>query len=212
MSTHDTLLNVARKEIGYYAPDDQEVGSKYARWYVNEISPSDTWLLGPSTQIWWCCLFTSWCLERSGTPCPGFPSYNTDIALRGAHVVPYAETMPGDLVIFDWNRDGATDHIGIVEKIGDYQLITIEGNYNNSVARVDRTNSTNYIAAVVRPDYDEEAPHVVTGIWDRTTVSAMQRWLRDLEYYDGEIDGVFDVGYSMTVAAMQRYLVNEDYL
>lgn len=212
MSNPETLLNVARAEIGYYAPEDPEAGSKYARWYVNAVSPSDTWLLGPSTQIWWCCMFASYCLSKARVVCPGFPSYNTDIALKSAHTVPYAQTMPGDLVIFDWNRDGATDHIGIVEKVGDYQLITIEGNYSNSVARMDRTNSTNYIAAVVRPDYDDEEPHVVTGIWDRPTVSAMQRWLRDLDCYDGEIDGVFDVGYSLTIAAMQRYLVSEDYL
>ena len=212
MSTVEGLLNVARNEIGYYAPSDPEIGSKYARWYVNSVSPPDTWLLGPSTQIWWCCMFASWCLAMSGTPCAGFPSYNTDLALKSAHVVPYAQIRPGDFVIFDWNRDGATDHIGIAEKVGDYQLITIEGNYNNSVARVDRTNSTNYIAAVVRPNYDEDEPHVVTGIWDKPTVSALQRWLRDEDYYNGEIDGTFDSGYSLTIAAIQRYLVDADYL
>ena len=40
--------------------------------------------------------------------------------------------QPGDLVLFDWDRDGTADHIGIVERVNaDGSIGTIEGNTEN---------------------------------------------------------------------------------
>ena len=104
------VIDIAVQEIGYFAPSDPEPGSKYARWYAGEVEPGETWLLGPSWEIAWCCLFVSWCFAKAGVVTRGFPTYNTDIALSALpKTVPYAQIMPGDLVIWDWNSDGATD-------------------------------------------------------------------------------------------------------
>lgn len=42
---------------------------------------------------------------------------------------------PGDAVLFDWQRDGTSDHIGIVEKVENGKVYVIEGNSSNSVKR-----------------------------------------------------------------------------
>lgn len=43
---------------------------------------------------------------------------------------------PGDIIFFDWNdengQDGLTDHVGIVEKVENGFVYTIEGNSGDS--------------------------------------------------------------------------------
>ena len=43
--------------------------------------------------------------------------------------------MPGDLVFFDWEQDGLTDHVGLVYGVDekDNYLLTIEGNHSRTV-------------------------------------------------------------------------------
>lgn len=158
MATVNDVLNIARGEIGYSAYDDPEQGSKYGRWLANKWGQA--WLAGPSTSNWWCCMYVSWVLDQAGQPCVGFPSYNTDLVLSDRPPrVNAKDARPGDIIIWNWDGDGATDHIGIVEhhEPGAYgTLITIEGNYRNSVARVDRSGTWSLVSAVIRPQYDGE--------------------------------------------------------
>lgn len=57
---------------------------------------------------------------------------------------------PGDAVLFDWQRDGTSDHIGIVEKVENGKVYVIEGNSSNSVKRnVYPLNSTKIDGYVV---------------------------------------------------------------
>ena len=165
MATAEHVLNIARSQVGYYAPDDPEAGSKYGRWLAAKTGES--WLAGPSVEIWWCCMYVSWCLDMAGQACRGFPSYNTDIVL-GANPpkVPIEDMRPGDIVIWDWDGNSATDHIGFVESYVNGKLTTIEGNYRNSVARVDRTSTRHLISAVIRPPYGEESEQATE--WDIT--------------------------------------------
>ena len=42
---------------------------------------------------------------------------------------------PGDLIFFDWDGDGVSEHVGIVERAEGGVVYTIEGNSSDSVAR-----------------------------------------------------------------------------
>ena len=42
---------------------------------------------------------------------------------------------PGDAILFDWEGDGTSDHIGIVEAVKNGKVYTIEGNSSDSVKR-----------------------------------------------------------------------------
>lgn len=35
---------------------------------------------------------------------------------------------PGDIIFFDWESDGTSDHVGFVESVADGKVNTIEGN------------------------------------------------------------------------------------
>ena len=42
---------------------------------------------------------------------------------------------PGDIIFFDWEQDGITDHVGIVESSDGSIVHTIEGNSGDAVRR-----------------------------------------------------------------------------
>lgn len=41
----------------------------------------------------------------------------------------------GDIIFFDWESDGTSDHVGIVEKCENEKVYTIEGNSNDDMCR-----------------------------------------------------------------------------
>lgn len=157
--TAQAVIEAALSQVGYYAPADPEPGSKYGRWMADLTG--EEWLRGPSDSVWWCCMFVSWCLDQGGAVCPGFPSYNTDTSLgtgaRGHAVDPWS-VQYGDIVIFDWNWDGATDHIGfaIGGCDGNGSFPTVEGNIGNAVCLCQRDMGN--VAYVIRPPYGGYAP------------------------------------------------------
>lgn len=153
MGRASDVINAAYGELGYYAPNDPERGSKYGRWLA-EVTGED-WLAGPSTEIWWCCMFASWCLDQGGVVMDGFPTQNTDLALNGGarkYAVDIYDVRYGDIVIFNWDWDNATDHIGFAT--GEFDgngFTTIEGNIGNAVC--EKYRQMGNVAYVLRPPY-----------------------------------------------------------
>ncbi len=164
--TAESVINAAYGELGYYAPDDPEPGSKYGRWMA-EITGED-WLAGPSSEIWWCCMFASWCLDQGGVVMDGFPTQNTDLALNGGAInysIDIYDVQYGDIVIFNWNWDDATDHIGFATGSFDGTgFPTIEGNLSNAVKEQYRQMGN--VAYVLRPPYgaSSEQPSYNPGV------------------------------------------------
>lgn len=189
MSKIDDILNHAAYRIGYYAPDDPEPGSEAGRYCANKMN--QPWLAGPSDQIYWCMCFVSMCFDMAGEidAIGGF-SFNTDVTKHRMNQVSIEDAQRGDVVLFDWDSDGITDHVGIVEAyIGDGWLQTIEGNTSGSNAGsqsagngVWRRQRSWGIDCVLRPNWsDEESDNSSEGTnamndawWGRATTYALQ--------------------------------------
>lgn len=62
----------------------------------------------------------------------------------------------GDIIVFDWQQDGAQDHIGFVEKVEGNVVTTIEGNYTDAVKRRIVMWDNHQIAGYARPKYAAE--------------------------------------------------------
>lgn len=153
--TAEAVIDAAYSQLGY-APMEQDPlpGSKFGRWLA-ELWGED-WLAGPSNEIWWCELYVSWCLDQGGVWMDGSPTYNTNLAYNNGgwqYEVNKYDVQYADIVQFDWNWDGITDHVGFsVDSYDGYGFPTIEGNVdNNRVAEKYRT--MDYVAHVLRPDY-----------------------------------------------------------
>lgn len=154
MGRASDVINVAYGELGYYAPDDPEPGSRYGRWLADLTG--ENWLRGPSWEIYWCCCFASYCLSKGGVKMDGFPTQNTDLALNGGarkYAIDKYKVQYGDIVIFNWDWDNKTDHIGFATSEFDGSgFSTIEGNVGNAVKECYRQMGN--VAYVLRPPYE----------------------------------------------------------
>lgn len=106
-------------------------GETYWRWY------------GFNSRVEWCACFVSWCGDKSNLidsgAMPKFSSCSEGAAWfkkngswRDSSYMP----VSGDIIFFDWDGNGTTEHVGIIEKTENGRIYTIEGNNNNSVRRV----------------------------------------------------------------------------
>jgi len=60
----------------------------------------------------------------------------------------------GDIIFFDWEVDGTSDHVGIVEKCENGIVYTIEGNSNEDTCRQKQYDiNSNVICGYGIPNY-----------------------------------------------------------
>ena len=118
---NSNIIEIARKEIG------NKGGEKYWRWY------------GFNQRENWCAIFVSWCANESGiinNTIPKFSLCTDGVKWYKDHnkwenksYIP----QTGDIIFFDWNGDDHVQHVGIVEKVENDKVYTIEGNSNDEV-------------------------------------------------------------------------------
>ena len=94
----------------------------------------------PAGQMLWCAGAVCSALAEAGVDMKGIASVDADVLLlrmrKRWRVLPVEEAQPGDVVFF-WSRD-RTDgmrHVGLVEKVADGRMGTVEGNAKDQVRR-----------------------------------------------------------------------------
>lgn len=105
----DKALDVASSYIGV---SEEPAGSNrvmFSEWYG---------MTGP-----WCAMFVTYCFVQAKSKsfikgskyayCP-YVLADAKASRNGLRVIPKADARTGDIVLFDWNKDGVADHIGIV--------------------------------------------------------------------------------------------------
>lgn len=100
--------------------------------------------------------YSKYVLRTAG--CPAFG----DWAIKNKLTVKWGNAKRGDIVLFDFNHNGTSDHIGIVTKVGKDYIETIEGNTGNGsntngdgVYRRRRTKGqVNYFVRTKCPDME----------------------------------------------------------
>lgn len=176
------VIRIAAAEVGYSRWSDPEQGTKYGRWYAEKTGSGYYGTNG----VPYCAMFVSWVMAQAGARCEGIPGaycpWILNAGRKAGKLVSAANAKPGDVVLFDWEGDGTSDHVGFVERNSGGVLYTIEGNTNNgAVAR--RTRSYGTVCGVIRPDYDgttASAPEngvgalEVDGVWGPATTRAVQ--------------------------------------
>lgn len=132
----ETQLGYTESSRNYFVAEDGLKGyTRYGAWYGIEYGD-------------WCAMFISFCLHYAEIPKEMFPQDavcdNWIKRLRSEEYKLYRERGnytpgTGDVVFFDWNADGQSDHVGIVAELRyDGQgtmtgIKTIEGNAGNTV-------------------------------------------------------------------------------
>lgn len=131
------VLDAARAELGTLeSGNNGGAALKYPRFF------------GRGSEAW-CADFVSYVMNQSGGRMndPYCPSIVNRLKEQGTWK--RSNPQPGDMVLFDWDRDGTADHIGIVERVNANGTIsTIEGNTTDpnsgreGVFRRERSTST----------------------------------------------------------------------
>lgn len=186
MATSADVLRIAREELGNTS------GKKYWDAYFHGAM---SYVNGSSTP--YCACFVSWVLSKAKVKVPGLPAaycpYICRDGIKSGVTTNKYSALPGDIVLFDWNSDGLSDHVGIVESNQGGYLQTIEGNTNGGVV-ARRTRYFSSICHVIRPDYyvnkTDKVILDVDGWAGPLTITELQKQL-DLpsEYVDGILSG-----------------------
>ena len=116
------IVSVAMGQIG------NSGGQKFWSWY------------GFDSHVEWCACFVSWCADQSGLiesgKVPKFSLCSSGVTwFQGKNKWQSGGTTPsaGMIIFFDWDHDGTSDHVGIVEKYEGGRVYTIEGNSSDQV-------------------------------------------------------------------------------
>ena len=116
------IVSVAMGQIG------NSGGQKFWSWY------------GFDSRVEWCACFVSWCADQSGLIASGnvpkFSLCSDGVSwFQGKNKWQSGGTTPtaGMIIFFDWDHDGTSDHVGIVEKYEGGRVYTIEGNSSDQV-------------------------------------------------------------------------------
>ena len=114
---NQAIVEVALAQIGNVG------GAPYWSWW------------GLDYRVEWCAIFVSWCADQCGyldagvlPKMEGVRPYVDWFKERGQWQGRDYEPSPGDIIFFDWESDGLADHVGIVEKVENGLIYTVEGN------------------------------------------------------------------------------------
>lgn len=122
------IVTVALSQVGNVG------GQPYWSWY------------GFGSRVEWCACFVSWCANECGYidtgVIPKFAGCVNGVQWfkdRGQWIDGSAEPVPGMIIFFDWDnkghsgpQDGQSDHVGIVQKVENGIVYTVEGNSGDS--------------------------------------------------------------------------------
>ena len=135
----DAIVTMALSQVGNIG------GEPYWSWY------------GFGSRVEWCACFVSWCANQCGYidtgVCPKFAGCGNGVQWfkdRGQWIDGSDEPVPGMIIFFDWDnkggsgpQDGEADHVGIVQKVENGIIYTVEGNSGN-LCRVNRYSVGQY--------------------------------------------------------------------
>ena len=130
----------------FYDPDNTQLIVEVAASQIGNVGGEPYWSwYGFTEHVEWCACFVSWCANQCGyidagiipkfSGCEwGVSWFKQQGAWAGRNITP----TPGMIIFFDWKDeeggglDGRADHVGIVAKVDNGRVYTIEGNSADS--------------------------------------------------------------------------------
>lgn len=144
----------------FYDPDNTQLIVEVAASQIGNVGGEPYWRwYGFTEHVEWCACFVSWCANKCGyldTVIPKFAGCSTGVQwfkARNQWADRSITPEPGMIIFFDWDRDGVPDHTGIVEKIENGYVYTIEGNTSDSCRRQQYTVGNPNIFGYGTPAY-----------------------------------------------------------
>ena len=158
------IVEKAKEYLGY--KEGRNNDTIFGTWYGLPNQP-------------WCAMFVSYCADKVGisqdiikrfASCTaGFNWFKEKVQATRDHIVPSA----GDIIFFSWEQGEETpDHVGIVEKVENNKVYTIEGNRSDKVQQFEYDLDSWQIYGYALPGYEDTNTDIKN---------------------DGEINCIFDI-------------------
>lgn len=119
-----SIVNIALSQVGNVG------GEPYWKWY------------GYKSRVEWCAVFVSWVANQLGyidaNIIPKFVACLNGVNwFKDRGQWKEADYIPkeGDIIFFDWEEDDSVDHVGIVVKVDNNKIYTVEGNSTDDTCR-----------------------------------------------------------------------------
>lgn len=136
------IVSVALSQVGNVG------GQPYWSWY------------GFNSRVEWCACWVSWCANECGyidsgiipkfAGCVNGSQWFKDRGQwQDGSFIPEA----GQIIFFDWEGDGETDHVGIVERVENGTVYTVEGNSGDACRQNNYAIGSSYIYGYGIPAY-----------------------------------------------------------
>ena len=139
---NQAIVEVALTQLG------NEGGQSYWSWY------------GFDGRVEWCACFVAWCADQCGYIESGIiPKFSGCVdgsnwfKGNGQWQDRNYDPQAGDIIFFDWEGDGETDHVGIVEKCENGVVYTVEGNSGDACRQNQYTVGSSSIYGYGVPAY-----------------------------------------------------------
>ncbi len=136
------IVSVALSQVGNVG------GEPYWSWY------------GFNSRVEWCACFVSWCANECGYIESGvIPKFagcvqgSNWFKERGLWQDGSFTPSAGHIIFFDWEGDGETDHVGIVERVENGTVYTVEGNSGDTCRQNSYSIGSNVIYGYGTPAY-----------------------------------------------------------
>lgn len=149
------IIRVALSQVGYRSGnsyDELHGENKDGTRGYNEYS---YWWDGVANRAW-CAAFITYCARQAqipntvlkGTLAANATAFNLTLIPKAS-----ADPKIGDLIFFDWDLDGSSDHVGLVAKADASNVLVVHGNYAEyaTVTRFSRTQVD--VLGYARPAY-----------------------------------------------------------
>jgi uncharacterized protein (TIGR02594 family) len=134
------IVELAAAEVGVKEEGGENKGDRIVEYRKSVKGEGED----PNAAEAWCADFVSYVTEKAGVPIndgkgEDYVQSMADWAKgKGRFKEAGHQPKPGDIIVFEWgDNNGKLDHTGIVEKVENGRVYTIEGNSSDSVARRD---------------------------------------------------------------------------
>ena len=152
-ATASQVMKIAKSQIGYKERPSGSNKTKYGKAYGMNGTP-------------WCAIFVWWCFKKAKSESLYFGGKKTayvptlaDYYIEHKRIVKKTHGKLGDIVFFDFDHNGNSDHVGFIWKyLGNGWYKTLEGNTGignnaNGGKVMFRKRHISQISRIARPKY-----------------------------------------------------------
>ena len=125
------IIKVALSQVGYHAGDSESELHGENKDGTRDYNEYSYWWDGVANRSW-CAAFITYCARQANIPrtvLKGTLAANATAFELSMTPKASADPRIGDLIFFDWDVDGSSDHVGLVAKVSDDDVLVVHGNY-----------------------------------------------------------------------------------